>query len=39
MDWIYVLQDESKRRQIIKQGEEEAIKYLKRINYKEVSKN
>ena len=39
MDWLYVLQDESKRRQIIKQGEEEAIKYLKRINYKEVSKN
>ena len=39
MDWLYVLQDESKRREIIKQGEEEAIKYLKKINYKDVSKN
>lgn len=41
MEWIYVLQEESKRRDIIKQGEDEANKYLKKINYnyKDVSKN
>jgi len=39
MEWIYVLEDESKRREIIKQGEEEALQFLKKLHYKEVSKN
>jgi predicted acylesterase/phospholipase RssA len=39
MDWWYILEDESKRCRLICQGEKAGLEFLKKINYKDESKN